>query len=71
MKLTRFQTHVLQVLRAIGPADYDGIQKHCRQHRKAIRKAVYRLRSVGLVNRLDQLHDVSEQGRDYLSHQAS
>lgn len=66
MKLTRFQTHVLRVLRAIGPADFDGIEKHCRQHRKAIRKATYRLRSVGLVNRIEKMHDVTVSGKVYL-----
>jgi len=71
MKLTRFQTHILRVLRAISPADYDDIEKHCRQHRKAIRKAVYRLRSVGLVNRIEKMHDVTYQGRKYLSDKAA
>lgn len=51
VKLTKFQRHVLLVLRAIGPASYDQIRKHCRQP-LGVKKAVYRLRAVGLVCRV-------------------
>lgn len=67
MKLTRFQRHVLLVLAAIGPANYDQVEQHCRQPRKAIRKAVYRLRCTNLVYRIDQSHDATEQGKTYLA----
>lgn len=61
MKLTNFQKHVLLVLHAIGPTNYQSIQAHCRQPRKAVKKAVYRLR---LANRIQgEIFDVSEAGK--------
>ncbi|HCS53270.1 hypothetical protein [Rubinisphaera sp.] len=64
MKLTKFQKHVLQVMHAIGPTNYQSIQAHCRQPRKAIKKAVYRLRLAGLASRVqDEIFDVSENGK--------
>ena len=68
MKLTAFQRRVLAILRAIGPANLDQIAEHIRQPRRAIRRALYRLRVVKLINRIDfDRHDVTTIGRDYFT----
>lgn len=64
MKLTKFQNHVLKLLHALGPVDYAGLQAHIRQPRKAIKKAVYRLRCLGLSHRFDEhRHDTTLAGK--------
>lgn len=50
VRLTKFQRHVLLVLKAIGPASYDQVREHCR-HPEAVKKAIYRLRCVGLAEK--------------------
>lgn len=58
-RLTKFQKHILLVLKAIGPATYDDLRKHCR-HPEAVKKAIYRLRTIGLISRFsNDLFDVT------------
>lgn len=67
MKLTAFQRRVLAIVRAIGPANLDQIAEHIKQPRRAIRRALYRLRVVSLVERLDDdRHDVTSDGCNHL-----
>jgi len=64
MKLTKFQKHISKLLHALGPIDYSGLQAHTRQPRKAIQKAVYRLRCLGLSHRFDEhRHDTTLAGK--------
>lgn len=71
LKLTNFQWRVLRLLRVFGPTDYDGLRAHCHRAR-AVKKAVYRLRTLGLASRVSPgAYDVSDQGRELfrLGHQ--
>ena len=70
MKLTAFQRRVLAIVRAIGPADLDQIAEHIKRPRRAIRRALYRLRVVSLVARVDDdRHDITMAGLDHLKKQ--